>query len=101
MLNLLEPFELHRRNFLGPDHVHLLVQAKQLAYHDRDRVLADPRFVDGADRAAALDGLCRASARADGPRARAAVGPGAVVRQPGRRHGLRRRRRRGGQRGAR
>jgi gamma-glutamyltranspeptidase/glutathione hydrolase len=30
--------------FLGPDHVHLLVQAKQIAYHDRDRWLADPRF---------------------------------------------------------
>lgn len=44
MLNLLEPFELHRRDYLGPDHVHLMVQAKQIAYHDRDRHLADPRF---------------------------------------------------------
>ncbi len=46
MLKLVEPFELHRREFLGPDHVHLLVQAKQLAYHDRDRWLADPAFAD-------------------------------------------------------
>ena len=46
MLNLLEPFELHRKPFLGPDYVHLMVQAKQLAYHDRDRHLADPRFAD-------------------------------------------------------
>jgi gamma-glutamyltranspeptidase len=46
MLNLLEPFELHRKPFLGPDAVHLMVQAKQLAYHDRDRHLADPRFAD-------------------------------------------------------
>jgi gamma-glutamyltranspeptidase/glutathione hydrolase len=44
MLNLLEPLELHRKPFLGPDSVHLMVQAKQLAYHDRDRHLADPRF---------------------------------------------------------
>ena len=44
MLNLLEPLELSRREFLGPDHVHLLVQAKQIAYHDRDRWLADPAF---------------------------------------------------------
>ena len=44
MLNILAPFELHRREFLGPDHLHLLVQAKQLAYHDRDRALADPAF---------------------------------------------------------
>jgi gamma-glutamyltranspeptidase/glutathione hydrolase len=46
MMNLLEPFELHRKPFLGPDAVHLMVQAKQLAYHDRDRHLADPRFAD-------------------------------------------------------
>jgi gamma-glutamyltranspeptidase len=46
MLNLLEPFELHRKPFLGPDSVHLMVQAKQLAYHDRDRHIADPRFAD-------------------------------------------------------
>jgi gamma-glutamyltranspeptidase len=42
MLNLLEPLELGP--FLGPDHVHLLVQSKQIAYHDRDRSLADPRY---------------------------------------------------------
>ncbi|MSQ64075.1 MAG: gamma-glutamyltransferase [Betaproteobacteria bacterium] len=46
MLNLIEPLELHRREFLGPDHVHLLVQAKQIAYHDRDRWLADPRYAE-------------------------------------------------------
>ena len=46
MLNLLEPFELHRRPFLGADHVHLMVQAKQVAYHDRDLHLADPLFAD-------------------------------------------------------
>ena len=45
MLNLLEPFELHKREFQGPDHVHLMVQAKQIAYHDRDRWLGDPAFV--------------------------------------------------------
>jgi gamma-glutamyltranspeptidase/glutathione hydrolase len=46
MLNLLEPLGLKDRPFLGPDYVHLMVQAKQLAYHDRDRYLADPRFAD-------------------------------------------------------
>ncbi|QHO72011.1 gamma-glutamyltransferase [Bradyrhizobium sp. CCBAU 051011] len=46
MLNLVEPYELHRKDFLGPDHVHLLVQAKQIAYHDRDQVLADPSFAE-------------------------------------------------------
>jgi gamma-glutamyltranspeptidase len=46
MLNLVEPLELGAKPFLGPDCVHLLVQAKQIAYHDRDRLLADPRFAE-------------------------------------------------------
>jgi gamma-glutamyltranspeptidase len=46
MLNLIEPFELHQRGYLSADHAHLLVQAKQIAYHDRDNHLADPRFAD-------------------------------------------------------
>jgi gamma-glutamyltranspeptidase len=46
MLNLVEPLELHRLPLLGPERAHLLVQAKQIAYHDRDRYLADPRFAD-------------------------------------------------------
>lgn len=46
ILNLLEPFELHRQPFLGPEPAHLMVQAKQVAYHDRDRYLADPTFVE-------------------------------------------------------
>ena len=44
MLNLVEPYDLQKTGFLGPDHVHLLVQAKQIAYHDRDRHIADPKF---------------------------------------------------------
>ena len=46
MLNLLEPYELGAMDYLGADHVHFLVQAKQLAYHDRDRWVADPAFAD-------------------------------------------------------
>jgi gamma-glutamyltranspeptidase len=44
MLNLVEPHDVARMDPLGPDLVHLLVQAKQIAYNDRDRVLADPEF---------------------------------------------------------
>ena len=44
MLNLLEPFELHKKDCLGAEHAHLMVQAKQIAYHDRDAHLADPLF---------------------------------------------------------
>jgi gamma-glutamyltranspeptidase/glutathione hydrolase len=46
MLALLEPFDLAQKDWLGPDLVHLMVQAKQIAYHDRDRWLADPAFAD-------------------------------------------------------
>jgi len=46
MLNLIEPLAIGGKPYLGPDHVHLLVQAKQIAYHDRDRFLADPRFAE-------------------------------------------------------
>ena len=46
MLNLVEPYELRKMDPLGPDLAHLLVQAKQIAFHDRDAVLADPEFVD-------------------------------------------------------
>jgi gamma-glutamyltranspeptidase/glutathione hydrolase len=46
MLGLVEPWKLGRLEYLGPDHVHLLVQAKMIAYHDRDRFIADPAFVD-------------------------------------------------------
>ena len=44
MLNLVEPFELAKKPWLGADLAHLMVQAKQIAYNDRDRLLADPRF---------------------------------------------------------
>src|SRR5262245_11548977 len=44
MLNLVESFAPQAMDLLGPDRLHLLVQAKQIAYHDRDLLLADPAF---------------------------------------------------------
>src|SRR6185437_12458474 len=46
MLNLIEPHALRGVDLLGPERVHLLVQAKQIAYHDRDQLLADPSFAE-------------------------------------------------------
>jgi len=46
MLNLIEAYDLGAMEYLGADHVHLLVQAKQLAFNDRDRWIADPDFVE-------------------------------------------------------
>jgi gamma-glutamyltranspeptidase/glutathione hydrolase len=45
MLNLIEPYRVGEMDPLGPDLVHLLVQVKQIAFSDRDAVLADPQFV--------------------------------------------------------
>ncbi|MFT5171954.1 MAG: gamma-glutamyltranspeptidase [Gammaproteobacteria bacterium] len=45
MLNILEAFDVGAWDFMGPDHVHHLVQAKQIAYNDRDHLLADPARV--------------------------------------------------------
>jgi gamma-glutamyltranspeptidase/glutathione hydrolase len=44
-LNLLEGFELGRLDATGPDRVHLLVEAKKLAFADRNRHAADPAVV--------------------------------------------------------
>lgn len=46
MLRLLEPFELHRMDFFDPRRIHLMIQAKQIAYHDRDRWIGDPGHVE-------------------------------------------------------
>jgi gamma-glutamyltranspeptidase/glutathione hydrolase len=46
MLNLIEPYGIAALDPSGADLVHLLVQAKQIAYNDRDSLLADPAFAD-------------------------------------------------------
>lgn len=44
MLNLLEPYDLASYGFGSPEHVHLVVEAKKLAFADRARWYADPAF---------------------------------------------------------
>ncbi len=46
MLNLIEPTDFGGIDLLAPDRVHLMVQAKQIAYRDRDQMLADPAFAE-------------------------------------------------------
>jgi gamma-glutamyltranspeptidase / glutathione hydrolase len=44
ILNLLEPHDLASFGFGSPEHVHLFVEAKKLAFADRARWYADPAF---------------------------------------------------------
>ena len=44
ILNLLEPYDLASYGFGSPEHVHLFVEAKKLAFADRARWYADPDF---------------------------------------------------------
>jgi len=44
MLNLLEPFDLKAMGPLSADALHLMIEAKKLAYEDRARYYADPDF---------------------------------------------------------
>jgi gamma-glutamyltranspeptidase / glutathione hydrolase len=44
MLNLLEPFNLKSMGPQSADAIHLMVEAKKLAYEDRSRYYADPDF---------------------------------------------------------
>ena len=44
ILNLLEPWDIASFGFGSPEHVHLFVEAKKLAFADRARWYADPDF---------------------------------------------------------
>jgi gamma-glutamyltranspeptidase / glutathione hydrolase len=44
MLNVLEGFDLASLTFNSVDHLHILTEAKKLAYADRAAYYADPAF---------------------------------------------------------
>lgn len=46
MLNVLEGFELSALGAQHPEAIHLMVEAKKVAYADRNRLAGDPRVVD-------------------------------------------------------
>jgi gamma-glutamyltranspeptidase/glutathione hydrolase len=45
MLNILEGFDFSKTGFGSPEHVHLFVEAKKLAYEDRARFYADLEYM--------------------------------------------------------
>jgi len=46
MLNIMEGYDIQSMGFNSPDYLHLLVEAKKLAFADRDRYVSDPEFGD-------------------------------------------------------
>ncbi len=44
MLNVLEPWDFKAAGFGSPQHAHLFIEAKKLAFEDRARLYADPDF---------------------------------------------------------
>jgi len=46
MLNIIEGYDLKSLGYQTPEHLHVLLEAKKLAFADRDRYISDPAFVD-------------------------------------------------------
>jgi gamma-glutamyltranspeptidase / glutathione hydrolase len=74
MLNLLEGFDLGSLEWGGAEHLHLLIEAKKLAFEDRARYYADPEFA-----AVPIDALVSKDYAA---RRRAAIDPRRAARAP-------------------
>jgi gamma-glutamyltranspeptidase/glutathione hydrolase len=85
MLNILEGFELGALEWGSAEHVHLLIEAKKLAFEDRARYYADPKFTAvpiatlvGKEHATARRALIKPNAAAPAPRA-SSIGAGDTV----------------------
>lgn len=46
MLNILEGYDLKELGYQSAEYLHLLLEAKKLAFADRDQFISDPAFVD-------------------------------------------------------
>ena len=44
MLNLLEPYDLAKFGYGSPEHLHLFIETKKIAFEDRAKFYADPAF---------------------------------------------------------
>ena len=47
MLRLIDGFDLRRMGLNTSDYIHALVEAKKFAFHDRDSLIGDPRYIAG------------------------------------------------------
>ncbi|QBD78028.1 gamma-glutamyltransferase [Ktedonosporobacter rubrisoli] len=46
MLNIIEGYNLKSYGYQSPEYLHILLEAKKLAFADRDRYISDPTFAD-------------------------------------------------------
>ncbi len=46
MLNIIEGYDLKSLGYQTPEYLHILLEAKKLAFADRDQYVSDPAFVD-------------------------------------------------------
>ncbi len=46
MLNIIEGYNLKSLGYQTPEYLHIMLEAKKLAFADRDRYISDPDFVD-------------------------------------------------------
>ena len=46
MLNIIEGYDLKSLGYQTPEYLHVLLEAKKLAFADRDQYISDPEFVD-------------------------------------------------------
>jgi len=46
MLNILEGYDIGSLGHNSPEHLHLLIETKKIAFHDRDKLITDPEFED-------------------------------------------------------
>jgi gamma-glutamyltranspeptidase/glutathione hydrolase len=72
-LNILEGYDLRSLPPFSAERMHLLVEAKKLAFADRNRVAGDPAFVQWPLEQFISKGPCGGSPRGDRPEARASA----------------------------
>jgi gamma-glutamyltranspeptidase/glutathione hydrolase len=65
ILNILEGFDLKSLGYNSPQALHLMIEAKKLAFEDRAKFYADPGLREGAGRGIDLEEIRGGAAEAD------------------------------------
>ncbi len=77
MLNIIEGYDLTKLGYQTPEYLHILLEAKKLAFADRDRYVSDPDFVNvPVERLVSKTYAEQQRARIDLKKAAVQVGPG-------------------------